>query len=259
VRMPAFGLDGPWRERTGFAQTMECMAGMAWVTGWADGPPVLVRGTCDPLAGMHGAFATLVALAARDRDGAGRLVEAAMVESALNVAAEQVVEHGATGEVLGRDGNRSVVADPQGVYRCDGEDRWLAVAAATDEQRRALHQVIGGADDVEAWCAPLDADEAAGLLVRAGVPAAVVIPTRDVVHNPQVRHRGLFEAVDHPLTGTHELPGMPFRFSRVDRWIHRPAPTLGQHNDEVLAEAGLDAEAIASLRANHVIADTLPT
>ena len=64
VRMPAFGLDGPWRDRTGFAQTMECLTGMSWLTGFAEGPPVLVRGACDPLAGMHAAFATILALLA---------------------------------------------------------------------------------------------------------------------------------------------------------------------------------------------------
>ena len=63
VRMPAYGLDGPWRDRTGFAQTMESITGMAWVTGWADGPPVLPRGPCDPLASAHAVFATILALA----------------------------------------------------------------------------------------------------------------------------------------------------------------------------------------------------
>ena len=71
VRMPAFGLAGPWRDRTGFAQTMECLTGMAWLTGFAEGPPVLVRGACDPLAGMHSVVAGLLALMARDRSGAG--------------------------------------------------------------------------------------------------------------------------------------------------------------------------------------------
>ena len=70
VRMPAFGLDGPWRDRTGFAQTMESITGMAWRTGFPDGPPVLVRGACDPLAGVHAVFATLLAL--RQRDATGR-------------------------------------------------------------------------------------------------------------------------------------------------------------------------------------------
>ena len=72
VRMPAFGLDGPWRDRTGFAQTMESITGMAWRTGFPDGPPVLVRGACDPLAGVHAVFATLLGAppAGRDRHGA---------------------------------------------------------------------------------------------------------------------------------------------------------------------------------------------
>ena len=65
--MPAYGLDGPWRDRTGFAQTMEAITGMAWVTGWPDGPPVLPRGACDPLAALHAVFATMLALA-RPRD-----------------------------------------------------------------------------------------------------------------------------------------------------------------------------------------------
>src|SRR5205807_1852040 len=90
VRMPAFGLEGPWRDRTGFAQTMECITGMAWLTGFPDGPPLLVRGACDPLAGMHAVFATLLALAG---SGGGRLVESVMVDAAVNAAAEQVIEY----------------------------------------------------------------------------------------------------------------------------------------------------------------------
>src|SRR5439155_26342530 len=128
VRMPAFGLDGPWRDRTGFAQTMECIAGMAWVTGFPDGPPVLVRGACEPLAGVHAAFATVLALSERDRRGEGMLVEAAMVEAAVNVAAEQVIEYDNTGTLRTRTGNRSPLAAPQGVYRCEGNDRWVALS-----------------------------------------------------------------------------------------------------------------------------------
>ncbi len=142
TRMPAFGLDGPWRDNTGFAQTMECIAGMAWLTGFADGPPVLVRGACDPLAGMHAVIATLLALLDRHANGGGRLIEATMVEAALNAAAEQVLEYSATGTVLTRDGNRSSGAAPQGVYRCAGDDQWLAIAVETD---RAVAGVATGA------------------------------------------------------------------------------------------------------------------
>ena len=70
-RMPAFGLTGPWRDRVGFAPTMEQIAGLAWVTGLSDGPPIAPRGACDPLAGAHAAFALLAALEFTDRTGEG--------------------------------------------------------------------------------------------------------------------------------------------------------------------------------------------
>jgi crotonobetainyl-CoA:carnitine CoA-transferase CaiB-like acyl-CoA transferase len=280
VRMPAFGLDGPWRDRTGFAQTMECITGMAWVTGFPDGPPVLVRGACDPLAGMHAVFATLLALAERDRRGEGMLVEAAMVEAAVNAAVEQVIEYDTTGTLRSRTGNRTSRAAPQGVYQCAGDDRWVAVSVATDEQWRALVAVLGGpawtedsalgrlAGRLEAhdridgelrpWFEGSDADEVAALLSQAGVPAEVVVPARDIVDNPQLRHRRLFEDEDHPVTGRHPMPGLPFRLTRVDRWATRPSPTLGEHNDEVLGEVAT-AEELQALRAAGVIGERLPS
>jgi crotonobetainyl-CoA:carnitine CoA-transferase CaiB-like acyl-CoA transferase len=82
-----------------------------------------------------------------------------------------------------------------------------------------------------------------------------VIPARDMVHNPQIRHRGLFEPERHPLTGDHALPTLPFRFSHVPAWLRRPSPTLGEHNDEVLTELGLTPEEIAALGEQGVIGD----
>ena len=275
VRMPAFGLDGPWRDHTGFAQTMECVTGMAWLTGFADGPPVLVRGACDPLAGMHAVIATLLALRDRERSGEGRLVEAVMVEAALNGAAEQVVEYSATGTILGRDGNRGPVAAPQGVYPCTGIDRWVAIAVATDEQWLAMRVVLGEPawaaapdlagvagrraahdhidDELRRWTSTRDAEDAAEQLCAAGVPAAAVISARDVVGNPQVRSRGLFEVEHHAITGDHELPVLPFRMSSVSHWLPGAAPVLGEHNHEVLRELGLADDEIARLEKDGVI------
>src|SRR4029077_1610459 len=143
LRMPAFGLDGPWRDRTGFAQTMEQISGLAWVTGFADGPPVIPRGPCDPLAGMHAVLALLVALEHRRRTGEGQLVESTMVEAALNATADQVLERQAYGRLLGRDGNRGPVAAPQNLYACRGTEQWLALAVATDAQWSAFVEVLG--------------------------------------------------------------------------------------------------------------------
>jgi crotonobetainyl-CoA:carnitine CoA-transferase CaiB-like acyl-CoA transferase len=274
VRMPAFGLDGPWRDRTGFAQTMECISGMAWVTGFPDGPPVLPRGACDPLAAMHAVVATVLALRARNADGEGRLVEAPMVEAALNVTAEQVIQWDLTATRLGREGSRGDGA-PQGLYRCAGDDEWVAIAVVSDRQWGNLRQAIGIADDPEwrgedgrraaageldrciaDWCSEMTKEHAADLLAKAGVPAAAVIRARDIASQPQLRHRRLFEMEDHPVTGRHELPTMPFRFSDVPRWMRCPSPTLGQHNDEVLGEL-VSATDLADLRKAGVIGERL--
>jgi len=279
VRMPAFGLDGPWRDRTGFAQTMASLTGLAWLTGFPDGPPVLLRGTCDPLAGMHAVVATLLAIIERDHHGGGRLVEAVMAEAALNAAAEQLVEASATGLAPGRQGNRGPVAAPQGLYQCAGEDNWLALAVASDDQWVALRTMIQNplwASDsilsttegrrsehdrldreLAAYTADKDAHRLAMTLLDAGIPAGVVVRQSDIARNPQLRDRGLFEVEDHPVTGRHEVAMLPFRYSRVDGWLRSPAPTLGQHNQEVFEALGLSSSEIDGLRADGVIGESL--
>ena len=118
ARMPAWGLTGPWRDRPGFAENMEQVTGLAWVTGYRDGPPVVPRGPCDPLGGLHAAFAVLVCLWVRERSGVAESIEAPLVDSAVNVAAEQVIDFSAVGHLWERVGNRGPLGAPQGVYAC---------------------------------------------------------------------------------------------------------------------------------------------
>ena len=144
TRMPAFGLDGPWRDRVGFAPTMEQIAGLAWVTGLADGPPVPPRGACDPLAGVHAAFAVTAALCFADRTGAGQLVEMPMIETVMNVTAVQPMEAEVFGVTLSRRGNRGHGWAVQNLYRCAGEGpTWIAVTVRTDDQWQALVDLMG--------------------------------------------------------------------------------------------------------------------
>jgi crotonobetainyl-CoA:carnitine CoA-transferase CaiB-like acyl-CoA transferase len=231
------------------------------------------------MAGMHAVLALMVALDERDRTGKGAMVEMTMVEAALNAAAEQVIERSAYGAVLHRDGNRGPVAAPQGVYSCRGEEHWVALAAATDEQWVGLRRALGDPDwagdpalasaagrrgahdrldeELARWCADRDRDPLIELLADNGVPAAPVLAPRDIAHNPQMRARGFFETVDHPVVGTHDLPGLPFRLSeRQTAWLRSPPPTLGQHNEEVLRDVlGLGDDEIETLRSAGIIGD----
>ncbi|MDZ4265555.1 MAG: CoA transferase, partial [Mycobacterium sp.] len=113
VRMPGFGLDGPWRDNPAFAYVIEAAAGISWLTGYPDLNPFEPYSVGDPNAGIHAFNAVLLALEHRRRTGEGSMVEAAMVDAALNVAAEQVIEHSAYGALLQRCGNRGPTAAPQ--------------------------------------------------------------------------------------------------------------------------------------------------
>src|SRR6201997_5218782 len=273
VRMPAFGLDGPWRDRVGFAQTMEQATGMAWMTGHADGPPVIPRGVCDPMAGLHAAFAAVAALVIRDRDGAGMHVESAMVESVLNVAAEMLVEYSRNGIELRRDGNRGPGASPQGVYPCRGDDDWVAIAAMDDAARASLARLLArpdlGADEavwrqradeidklISDWTTRRAVAEAVDALRACGVAAARVTAPAALLSDPQLLARGFWETVDHPVAGSFLCTGMPFAFvGKPRRWIHRAPPLYGQHTGEVLTGIlGRGQQDLVELRASGATA-----
>ena len=282
VRMPAFGLSGPWRERVGFAQTMEQMCGLAWITGPLDGPPRIVRGPCDPIAGMHGVIAMLTAFDEARRTGEGHFVEAVMIEAALNCSAEQLLEFTAYGQHMTRHGNRSPEAAPQGVYRCSGTERWLAVSIATDAQWRAMRVVLGepawamepafdtaagrhaGHDLLDErlaeWAAGQVVEDVAERLVDVGVPAVVGWDPRHASFHPQLVARGLYEPVLHEAVGEHPVPGLPLRWSGIDRWNETPSPLLGKHNHEVLTRIlGLTDAEVDDLEAAGVIGTTVTT
>jgi crotonobetainyl-CoA:carnitine CoA-transferase CaiB-like acyl-CoA transferase len=241
LRLPAFGLSGPWRDRPGFAQTMEQTTGMAWVTGYEGGPPIIPGGVVDPMVGVHTATALVAALEHRDRTGEGQLVEMAMIEVASGVTAEQVIRWSAHGELLGRRGEH-------GVYRCEGEDeQWVAVDLGADPIT---------IDERAAWCSERSPEQAAKELLAVGISAAPVVPAFATLDDPQLRARGFFQPIEHPDVGEQEYPGWPMRFSSPgpSGWWTGPAPTLGQHTEDVLrAELGVSDEELTRLRAEHVI------
>jgi crotonobetainyl-CoA:carnitine CoA-transferase CaiB-like acyl-CoA transferase len=277
ARMPAFGLDGPWRDRVGFAPTMEQIAGLAWVTGLPDGPPVPPRGACDPLAGVHAAFAITAALSFAERTGEGQLVELPMIETVLNVTAVQPMEAEVFGVTLSRQGNRGHGWVIQNLYRCVGDDDWIAVTVRTDDQWQALVKLMGRpswtddhrlgtvtgrrerADDIDRrlgdWFGGRELRCAVDELAGAGIPAAPVVSPSLVTENPQLNDREFLETLDHPRTGPGRYPRPPFApLGGQHTWLMRPPPTLGEHNGEVLRDlCGLTDQDLARLASAGVI------
>jgi crotonobetainyl-CoA:carnitine CoA-transferase CaiB-like acyl-CoA transferase len=224
---------------------------------------------------MHAAFAVLTALVQRDSTGVGCMVEAPLVESALNLAAEEILEFSAFGRVGERLGNRCRERAPQGVYRCAGDEHWIAVSVE-DEQWPALVDLLGapewaqdpalstvagrfGAHDrldqhLAEWFGAQVRDDAVERLQVAGVAAAPVVDNRNLMTQPVFEARGFTEWYDHPVVGHIPVTTLPYRWSGIDRWIRGPAPTLGQHNHEVLSSIlGLDEAEIERLEAQLVI------
>jgi crotonobetainyl-CoA:carnitine CoA-transferase CaiB-like acyl-CoA transferase len=279
LRMPAFGLDGPWRDRPGFAQTTEQVSGIAWMTGEADGE-ALVRSTIDPIAGIHGAFAVLAALAQRDRSGEGQQIEMPMAEVAMNVAAEPIVTWSAYGTLLERNGNRGAPGAPQGVYACDGHEQWVAISITSDDEWRALVGVLGDpewardatlasgggrrarhdelAAELAAWFVGRDRDETVEALLAAGVLAAPVWDQMIQDELPQLAERGFTQWLEHPVAGAVGYPGTGVRADSFDNSYRAPAPTVGQHTTEVLRELGLSDAEIDELAANGITAPAAP-
>ncbi|MBV9720902.1 MAG: CoA transferase, partial [Mycobacterium sp.] len=279
VRMPGFGLQGPWRDYVGWALNIEQLAGMSAATGYADGPPCNLQGPADPIAGVHATVALLAALEHRQRTGEGQLIEVAQIEVGAAVTAEPVIEYSLTRQVREREGNRHRCY-AQGVYPASGDDEWVAISVRDDSDWAAVVDVIGrpelrddprfaspearlhnhdALDEVLAeWTAVQTPDEAADRLRRRGTPAERILTPDRMYDIDQLEARGFYQELDHPLSGRHRFPGWPFRITPGPVRHHRtPSPTLGQHNDEVLDALGLSDDEVAKLRDDQVIGERL--
>lgn len=282
VRMPGFGLEGPWRDNPAFAYVIESASGVSWLTGYPDRTPYDPYSIGDPNAGVHALNAILLALEHRRRTGEGVFVEAAMVDAALSIAAEQVIEYSAYGAVLHRAGNRGPTAAPQNLYlsadidEFGRPDSWVAIAVTTDAQWANLARAIGSpswATDpalsteagrrlhedridqrLSAWCEHRTRDEIVATLWDAGVPVAKVMQPHRQAELEQLTVRDFFEVVDHPVNGPARLSTVPMRFSTgPDKFHTAHAPLLGQHNHELLSRLGVSDSEIAELEAGGVI------
>ena len=271
VSMSAYGATGPWSPVPGIGGTIEPSSGMSAVLGYVDGPP-LNSGHMypDPVAGLYGLGAVVTALAHRRRTGEGQYVDLSMQEACATFIGDEWMRYAGTG-VPPRRGNRHPAYAPHGVFRCAGEDQWVALAAPDDAAWAAAARVLGGSElaeerfaaaagrlagesDLEAAIgrrsAGRDKRELAGALVAAGVIAAPVLDVGEVTADPGLAARGVLRTVTHSLAGAAIQAGLPLRMADTPLPPWGPAPLHGEHSLQVLqAELGLDEQTYAALAA----------
>jgi len=279
LRQPGFGSSGPEGNYHAFGNTIEGMSGLTALMGYAGGPPMMMSNAFgDPVSGLLGTIVVQAALAARERDGRGRLIECAQLEGFLPLVSEALIAYQATGEIPQRRGNERPGHVPSSAFPCASDDQWVAIDVGTDAQWSALAGVIG-----EAWVAPPALASAAGrsaqrddivrklgewtstrardaivdVLAAAGVPCAPVHHESEVLFAEPLA-AGFWAGEEREHVGYHQYPSMAFTVAGAHIPSPGPAPTLGQHNAEVFAGMGLGALEIASLRAEGVVGE-VPT
>jgi benzylsuccinate CoA-transferase BbsF subunit len=276
VSISGYGRSGPERDFVSYGPATVPLAGFSAVTGYKGGPPMHVGISYgDPTAGLHGALAVLAALCHRRRTGEGQFIDVSLWEASATLLPEALLEYEMNGTEPPRDGNRTPHMAPHGVFRSAGEDRWISIAVGSDEEWRSLVALIGDAelaspryatladrkrneDELEErltrWTTTLPPAEACAKLQAGGVAAFPTMTNQDLAEDAHLNGRGFFVDLPHPEVGKRHHAGIPWKLSGTPCEVTAPAPCLGQHTHEVLAEVlGYSAAEIAALEAEGAL------
>ena len=243
------GQTGPERGYSGFGGQGAAIAGLFDLVGWPDRPPSGPWGAyTDFISPRYGVAALVGALLHKRRTGLGQHIDLAQVECGIRFLEPLILDHAESGRIATRLGQGSPALHPHGIFACQGEHRYLAVACGSDEQRAALSKVVGE-QPLEHWCRQRDAFAAAETLRERGVPAYAVLRPSDLYDDAQLRWRDFFVTLDHAEMGPTPYDGPATIFSRTPQTLRSAAPCLGQHNDDVLREhLGMAESEIDALR-----------
>lgn len=270
------GQTGPYSMYAGYGNMAASLAGYYELTGWADRGPCMVYGAyTDMLTPAVGATLITAALDYRQRTGKGQWIDLSQFETGVNHMPATVLDYTVNGRIATRRGNQDERACPHAVYRCQGQERWLSIAVATDEEWRAFVQVMGNptwAQEerfstlasrktneealnrlVGAWTESKDALLLETQLQQAGVAAGLVAKQSDLFEDPQLKDRGFFVWCDHKVMGRSPYDGLMSHLSKTPGSV-APAPLLGEHYEEILKDIlDFSEEQIAELIGQGVV------
>ncbi|MEE8443692.1 MAG: CoA transferase [Dehalococcoidia bacterium] len=251
LRMPGYGLTGPFKNYRTFGSHMEGMTGHHLLRSYPELDPSMINDafTGDAAAGVVGAFAVMLALRHRRRTGKGQLIEMSQAENFIPYLGEVVMDYTMNGRAAGPQGNAHAWHAPHNAYPCRGEDRWIVVDIGTDREWDALCSIMGHPDwthedlfqdpisrwrhreeldvHIAEWTQGQDRDELFDALQQAGIAAGPVQNEADAYDCPHLGERGFFEELTGPDTGTHKYPGIIFKMSGTPNRLRRHAVGLG--------------------------------
>ena len=262
VRVSGFGQTGPYAQLPGFGTIVEAMSGFAYRTGFPDREPVLPPlALADMVAGLYGANAVVTALYALEQGrAAGQVIDLSLLEPMVSVLGPEAAIYKVTGRVKERSGSASNTASPRNVYRCrDG--KYVALSGSTPQVARRVFEIIGRpemnadprfADNsarvahralvdeaVGAWFAEHNRDEALRVMRESGATVGPVYSAADAAEDVHFKMRGVVVEVEDAEFGSLPMHNIVPRLSDTPGVWRRPAPGIGEHTDEILAEFGV--------------------
>ncbi len=272
VSMAGYGKTGAERGYVGFGPIIEQMSGLASMTGYGDDGVPFKTGISygDPVAGKAAAAAVALALIRRRKTGEGAFIDLAQREVMSTLIGEAFVAASVRGEAPQHRGNRQPGYFAQGVYRCRGEEQWIAISLRTADDWRRLCAATGivehlgalaegaRADEVDRrianWCVWRDPQDAMETVARAGVAAGRVLDTKVIHDDPHLEERGFWVDLPHPRMHAWKQPRSAWQFAEARPQPRRHAPLFGEHNEEILGGLlGMTAAEISELAAAGVI------
>ncbi|MFC1963828.1 CaiB/BaiF CoA transferase family protein [Chloroflexota bacterium] len=277
VSLSAMGQDGPQRDYAGFGPTVQAFSGMTHLTSFPGSPSLdLGFSYADHVAGLFASLALLGALEHRRKTGKGQYIDLSETEAMAGLLGSSILDYTLNGVEPVPVGNSSRQAAPHGVFRCQGNDRWCAIAVFHDEEWQHFKQAMGNPAWVEeekfathkarqdnrdelyqlvsTWTGQNTAEEVMHTLQRYGVPAGAVQNAVDLAVDPQLKSRNFFIELAHPETGRTISDAVPVRLSQTPAAYRRTAPVSGQDNDYVYRRLlGISKEEMAELARKGVI------
>ena len=274
LSMPAFGATGPWKDFRAYGSTVEQSSGLPHLVGHPDQSPTMQHiAYGDSIGGLNGTAALLIALWHKRQTGEGQFIDLSQVECLFPLSAPGILSQSAAKGTPTRSGHNQEIDCPHGVFPVLGEDRWIFVHIKTDQEWQIFSSLVDELSDfnrltlferqsmsdknftsIADWSSQQDGQVLMKMLQQNGIAAATLNNSDDLIDNEHFQSRGYLQWLERAFVGNQPHPSPPWRNGTEAIKIKEPAPTLGQHNAEILKDwLGLNEAELSGLEKRGII------